>query len=259
MANTQAPNPNSNMPKPVHAVATHLSSHHLTPTLICHRFRLDPAIPWRPTQHIELQFPHNLDPTGTVNPELDKRRLLFTPCNAAAGGPAATILLNEVKFIAGAGRIASLIGLPRFIPLAAEVMCVGGGFYGAFEDGKRPIAVAGGSGVAPFLAVAWGGTLMWSVRAIDAELLRVVDLGGWKEVKIFITGAEQHQGPALRSEVNGIANRHGSMEVLFRRMRFEDLTLRQAEDILFCGGKALEWQIKMWAMKTKSKVVTTTR
>ena len=226
----------------------------------------------RPSQHITLQFAADLDPIGGPRGlSAEERCLTFTPCQLPDSE-------QKLSLLARNGRVTGLIGLPRPQgPLKAELVGVGGGF--ASEALKRDgnfTCIAGGTGIACFLAMASGSTwrqslrhqnssLYCSIRAEDFPIIRyllnsrALDPSSWASIKIFVTSG-QESGDLADGKSQSWWETHFSeirqafpktLECKSGRMVKDDLEARlQSSDgaVLFCGSKSLEWQIKMWAL-----------
>ncbi|KAF7551860.1 hypothetical protein G7Z17_g4694 [Cylindrodendrum hubeiense] len=256
------------------------SSHRLTPRISLHTFTRSGqpgrSTNIRPSGKVTLQFPPDLDPiAGSHNLSEEDRRLDFTPCHFehdASGN------LASFSFMAGNGRVAGLIGLPR--PqgqLTARLVDVGNGFPDnllASNEGKA--CIAGGTGIACFLSLASGrgwqdiseeseSTLMCSIRGDDFKIIefflekQILNVSDWASVRIFITSGDDVDGLTAgkpeswwRSRFDSLRQQFpGPLEFSLGRMAQKDLEPFLAEastDILFCGSKSLEWQIKMWSL-----------
>uniref|UniRef100_A0A8H7MZT2 Uncharacterized protein n=1 Tax=Bionectria ochroleuca TaxID=29856 RepID=A0A8H7MZT2_BIOOC len=175
------------------------------------------------------------------------------------------------------GRVTGLLGIPRpHGRLTAKVVGTGGGFSTSnIENIGFATCIAGGTGIAPFLAMtnAWWGangcqgriSLMWSINRNDFPLVeylvreKILQSIHWLSVTIFITPGDEFDGllagktedwwakkiSELRVEIDS------SIQTRLRRMEKEDLdsTISNSDhQVLFCGSKALEWQIRMWCL-----------
>lgn len=210
----------------------------------------------RPTQHIVLQFPEDLDPiAGGRNLSDEERRLYFTPCQLRLDTESGSLALLSKN-----GRVTSLLSQPRPSgDLTAAVIGVGGGFS---EDlmSAATTCIAGGTGIACFAAM--GGefrrsTLVCSMREDEFGVFEALFLresrqaDRWGKIKVFITG-----GPdGFRSEAT-LQNRltmckRDNVQFSLGRMEESDVKGMHCPDtvILFCGGKSLEWQVRLWALR----------
>ncbi|KAK7408705.1 hypothetical protein QQX98_009121 [Neonectria punicea] len=233
------------------------SSHRLTPRISLHSFSNTDLsnIALLPSGKVTLQFPPNLDPITTLSE--DERRLVFTPCRATHD---ASGRLSSFAFLASNGRVAGLIGLPR--QLTARLVDVGDGFPSAVLSSR--VCVAGGTGIACFLALGdtRNATLVWSIRGDDFAIVesflatKMLDVGRWSSVRVFVTPGEDVDGlaggkPAAWWQARFETLRAGGLELRLGRMAQRDLDALLGEgsgDVLFCGSKALEWQVKMWSL-----------
>ncbi|KAH6876333.1 hypothetical protein B0T10DRAFT_197893 [Thelonectria olida] len=259
------------------------SSHRLTPGISLHTFSRtktgdlhhgDITINILPTQTITLQFPPDLDPiAGSHNLSEQDRRLDFTPCHLEHDSSGTT---TSFSFLSGNGRVTGLIGLPR--PqgqLAVKQVDSGGGFPEELTvSSQAAICIAGGTGIAPFLTLpskqAWKtsngsrSSLVCSIRGhdfpiieffLERKMLRPED---WARVFIHVTPGEDVDGlPAGRSESwwkmrfeHVVQQFPGPVQFSIGRLTEELLAsmLQESKDILFCGSKSLEWQVKMWSL-----------
>ncbi|KPA39270.1 hypothetical protein FLAG1_07881 [Fusarium langsethiae] len=136
----------------------HVSSTRLTPNLSVHTFAVQANQhfnrSFRPGQHLTIQLPRDLDPvSGPQNLSEEDRRLSFTPYHV---GYADNGVIETVSLMARNGRVTGLLGLPRpRDPLVAEIVQAGGGFLPEILDSsQRLICIAGGTGMALFIAMA---------------------------------------------------------------------------------------------------------
>ncbi|KAM0369877.1 hypothetical protein ACHAPY_010902 [Fusarium culmorum] len=261
----------------------HVSSTRLTPNLSVHTFSVQSNHQFdrsfRPGQHLTLQFPPDLDPvSGPQNLLEEDRRLSFTPYHV---GYADDGFIETISLMARNGRVTGLLGLPRpHSPLVAGIVQAGGGFPPAILNSAQSlICIAGGTGIAPFIAMASEKNhrsspeagdrkpvLMCSIRGSDfaaIEYLLTHQLlipRDWSMVRIFVTSGEQGDGM-----VNGKSsqwwherlkslsqNLDGDIGFCLRRMELRDIepVINGTDDpVLFCGSKQLEWQVKMWMLK----------
>ncbi|KAF7561088.1 hypothetical protein G7046_g3058 [Stylonectria norvegica] len=271
-------------------VLTLQSSHRLTPRISLHTFSIpadsDLGQRIRPSQHVTLQFPPDLDPiAGSRNLNDQERRLVFTPCYLEHD-PSGH--LRSLVLLAGNGRVTGLLGLPRpHGPLTARLVEAGKGFPEDVANGQRNIpCVAGGTGMACFLAMASGSrwhseggagnsNFLWSIRGddfaiveflLERGMLRVAD---WSSVQIFITSGDEGSGLTAGKPQSWWLDRFNRLHDLFPgdlrfqlgRITQEDMSATVNEskkEILFCGSKYLEWQVKMWTLGIASVHVTQT-
>ncbi|KAJ4108678.1 hypothetical protein NW768_012155 [Fusarium equiseti] len=136
----------------------HVSSTRLTPNLSVHTFAVQADQhfnrSFRPGQHLTIQFPRDLDPvSGPQNLSEEDRRLSFTPYHVEYADNG---VIEAISFMARNGRVTGLLGLPRpHDPLVARIVQASGGFPPAVPDSaQRLICIAGGTGIAPFIAMA---------------------------------------------------------------------------------------------------------
>ncbi|KAH7121883.1 hypothetical protein B0J13DRAFT_567415 [Dactylonectria estremocensis] len=266
------------VPPPEESLWTLQSSHNLTPRISLHtltRNRLSNNDRIRSSGKVTLQFAPDLDPiAGSRNLSEDDRRLDFTPCHLerdAAGN------LSTFAFLAGNGRVAGLIGLPR--PqgqLTARLVSVGDGFPTKVLESERvKTCIAGGTGIACFLSLASGqssdtseghkSSLICSIRGDDFPIIeflldkKMLDPSDWSHIRIFVTPGDDVDGlTAGKPEswwtfhLESIRKRFpGRLGFSLGRMtkKHMDLVLAEREsDVLFCGSKSLEWQVKMWLL-----------
>ncbi|OBS20345.1 hypothetical protein FPOA_06717 [Fusarium poae] len=266
-------------------VLTLVSSTRLTPNLSVHIFTVqanhDFNQSFRPGQHLTIQLPPDLDPvSGPQNLSEEDRRLSLTPYHV---GYADNGVIETISFMARNGRVTGLLGLPRpHSPLVATIVQAGGGFPRAILDSSdRLVCIAGGTGIAPFIAMAMarnqssnpeGGerkpVLLCTIRGNDFgaieyllthQLLHPKD---WSILRIFITNGEEEDGlidgkpsqwwhERLKRLSSNVCGDGG---FCLRRMELRDLepVIDSTNDpVLFCGSKQLEWQVKMWLLGTR--------
>jgi hypothetical protein len=268
------------------STATHQSTLQLTQSISLHKFHITCAnnLQWHPSKYIELQLPSDLDLiNGSRGLDNERRRLLLTPCSYGDGNdgsPEAEVV--EVVFATRAGSVTSQIGLPRFRALRAEVLGVGGGFpHDGAGDETFQVAVAGGVGICAFLATSdlerreldqARPILLWTSHINDWALVKYVIEKGWlvcplwKKIQIFLTSGTDMMHTETTAQVaaaaNEICERWQSLKVCFGRMQAIHLATAineakcatdksSSSKIRFCGGKSLEWQIKLWARGTR--------
>jgi hypothetical protein len=163
--------------------------------------------------------------------------------------------------------------------LIADVVEIGGGFSSEILDrADQAVCIAGGTGIAPFIAMAVAKkhcissdiqslkpSLVCSLRGDDFgvidylwshEMLRAQD---WKFLRIFVTPGEESNGMVVGISQVWWSQRFEALDSdnrIFRlgRMKKEDLNdvfSGQEGPVLFCGSKQLEWQVKMWLLGKK--------
>ncbi|KAF5556285.1 hypothetical protein FNAPI_5808 [Fusarium napiforme] len=261
----------------------HISSTRLTPSLSIHSFSIltnhEFSRGFRPSQHLTLQFPPDLDPvSGPQNLSDQERCLSFTPFHLQYAEHEA---IESVSLMARNGRVTGLLGLPRpHGPLVAKIVEVGGGFPSeTIEQGAQALCIAGGTGIAPFIAMAAAKNCSRSTNELKPSLIcsiRGDDFGvieylwnhemlyprDWDVVRIFVTPGEETGGMASgkpqswwHQRFKELLQGHSDSGV-FRlgRMEKEDLgDFNKDTDgpVLFCGSKQLEWQVKMWFLGKK--------
>ncbi|KAL3483034.1 hypothetical protein BJX62DRAFT_245288 [Aspergillus germanicus] len=273
-----------------------VSSRRLTQGIALHTFQpVNPTgnVQLRPTQHILLEFPKDLDPTAGPRSLTDEQRqLCFTPYHVI------TIKRNDgtagqsISIISRNGRLTSLLGLPRLNGLTAQVLGVGGGFSPDVLDLSLPsgnvVAVAGGTGAGCFLSVTSSdkklslppltenvypvrNRLLWSIRGDDFRLLEYVlenellNPHVWS-TEVFVTAGEEDDGLIAGNTVRFWEDKLHSMtsstvKFYCRRMEEKDMFPdgeAKGDTVLFCGSKALGFQIKHWSMG-RAKVYVTER
>lgn len=294
------------------ATAGHKSTSHLTQTIQLHTFLFRPSssLRWSPSQHLELQFPSDMDLIGgRVALDDERRRLFLTPCRFRylsssssdevhdADNSGASNGLVEVQFITRTGSLTSQIGLPRFRALEAAVLGYGGGFpIGVTSNSNESVVgVAGGVGICAFIpmsSVSAGEhaarcqgersgdyanyiaarVLFWTLHIDDWEFVRhsiesgQLELSARSRVHVFLTSGTETNTQArverVTESAKSLLGGNEKLEIHFGRMTAGDLgrtidskisaaqsrlQTTQAKTILFCGSKALEWQIKLWA------------
>ncbi|KAF4338661.1 hypothetical protein FBEOM_7429 [Fusarium beomiforme] len=256
----------------------HISSTRLTPSLSIHAFSIltnhEFTRSFRPSQHLTLQFPPDLDPiSGPQNLSDQERCLSFTPFHLqyAEDGTIETISL-----MARNGRVTGLLGLPRPQgPLIARIVEVSGGFPSeVLGQISQAVCIAGGTGIAPFIAMAAAKncsrscreprpSLICSIRGDDFGVIEylwnheMLYLPDWNSVRIFVTPGEESGGLTAGKpnswwdqRFKQLLQDQSDSDVFFlRRMEKEDLDYvakSKGGPVLFCGSKPLEWQVKMW-------------
>ncbi|KAJ4245827.1 hypothetical protein NW762_013951 [Fusarium torreyae] len=260
----------------------HVSSTRLTPSLSLHTFSVqannDFRESFRPGQHLTLQFPSDLDPiSGSQTLSHQDRRLSFTPYHAAYAAEGG---IETISLIARDGRVTGLLGLPRPNgPMTAKIIEVAGGIppeTPGYEH--RGLYIAGGTGIAPFIAMATDKTrgiilevrdtkpsLICSIRGEDFQAIeylwnhQMLLPQDWNVLRIYITPGNESGGfTAGKSRTwwyqrfKDLAHDDHDLEI-FRlgRMEKEELSNLVGDtegQIVFCGSKQLEWQVKMWLL-----------
>jgi hypothetical protein len=199
---------------------------------------------------------------------------------------------QSISIISRNGRITSLLGLPRLNGLTAQVLGVGGGFSTHVLDLSSPsgnvVAVAGGTGAGCFLSVTSSdkklslpplsenvypvrNRLLWSIRGDDFRLVEYVlenellNPHAWS-TEVFVTAGEEDDGLIAGNTVRFWDDKLQSMTrstVKFHCRRMEEKDMfpdgeAKGDTVLFCGSKALEFQIKQWSLG-RAKVYVTER
>jgi hypothetical protein len=199
---------------------------------------------------------------------------------------------QSISIISRNGRITSLLGLPRLNGLTAQVLGVGGGFSPDVLDlsssSGNLVAVAGGTGAGCFLSVTSldkkmpqppfsedvypvRNRLLWSIRGDDFRLVEYVlenellNPHVWS-TEVFVTAGEEDDGLITGNTVRFWEDKLHSMTsptVKFYCRRMDDKDMfpdgeAKGDTVLFCGSKALEFQIKQWSMG-RAKVYVTER
>ncbi|KAF4959054.1 hypothetical protein FGADI_1932 [Fusarium gaditjirri] len=259
----------------------HISSTRLTPSLSIHSFSIltnhEFSRSFRPSQHLTLQFPPDLDPvSGPQNLSGQERRLSFTPFHLQYTEDGT---IESISLMARNGRVTGLLGLPRpHGPLVAKIVEVGGGYPSEIlQQHGHALCIAGGTGIAPFIAMAAAKNcsrsanhpkpnLICSIRGDDFgaieylwnhEMLYPLD---WNVVRIFVTPGEEAGGLASGKSQSWWHQRFKELSHddsgVFRLARIEKEDLEGFSKytdgpVLFCGSKQLEWQVKMWFLGKK--------
>ncbi|KAL2213898.1 hypothetical protein CC79DRAFT_1391792 [Sarocladium strictum] len=230
-----------------------------------------------PSGQLDLLFKEDLDPTRPARVESD-RQLTFTAAYLKRGDHDGN---HQIMILARNGRVTQLLGLPRLQgPLQAEIISSGGGFSDeTLNSLEGAICVASGTGLAPFLAMASqkcpikGAHLVWTINGNDFGAVEFLINSGmlkpehWASVKVFVTSGEEAFGLIAGKAQSWWQNRftelqgklEGKVKFACGRMSQDDLLNTQQESIsqvLFCGNKSLEWQVKMWFL-SKAPVHTT--
>ncbi|KAH7121422.1 hypothetical protein EDB81DRAFT_813925 [Dactylonectria macrodidyma] len=255
------------------------SSHSLTPRISLHtltRSSYSGNVNIPPSGKVTLQFASDLDSiAGSHNLSDQDRRLDFTPCHFERD---ASGILSAFAFLASNGRVAGLIGLPR--PqgqLTAKLIDVGDGFPSSvLISGRVKTCIAGGTGIACFLSLASGKSLpdtnggnksklICSIRGDDFPIIefflekQMLNLVDWSFIRIFVTSGDDVDGLTAgkpeswwTTHFESLRKRlPGPLEFSLGRMTQEHMDQFLAEestDVLFCGSKSLEWQVKMWSL-----------
>lgn len=255
------------------------SSHRLSPSISLHTFsvpkRATFLTSYQPSQNVTLQFPDDLDLIyGSKSLKEEDRCLTFTPCQLSEALGAGYLAMSV---IARNGRVTGLLGIPRpHGRLTAKIVDTGGGFSTLNIDNIGfATCIAGGTGIAPFLAMTnarWGTngrlgrvSLIWSINGNDFPLVeylireKILQSIHWLSVAIFVTAGDEVDGlvagktegwwakkiSELRLEIDP------SIQTRLRRMEKDDVDstiLNSDHQVLFCGSKSLEWQVRMWCL-----------
>ncbi|CAH0057901.1 unnamed protein product [Clonostachys solani] len=260
-------------------VVTLESSHRLSPSISLHTFsvpkRANFLASFQPSQNVTLQFPDDLDLIyGSKSLKEEDRCLTFTPCQLSEP-PDADYLAMSV--ITRNGRVTGLLGIPRpHGRLTAKLVGTGGGFPTPnTEYIGSTTCIAGGTGIAPFLAMAnarWGAngcpgrvSLIWSINGNDFPLVeylireKILQSIDWLSVTIFATPGDEVDGLVAGKTEDWWAKKindlpveiDSSIHARCRRMEKEDLDRaisNSDHQVLFCGSKSLEWQVRMWCL-----------
>lgn len=223
----------------------------------------------RATGHVDLLFFEDLDPTRSSKLHAD-RFFTFSPCCArAARGERPA----EIHVLVRNGRIAQLLGLPRLDgPLTAGIVSTSGGFPSeTLENLGRAACVASGTGLAPFLSLGEskydtrGARLLCTINGNDFQAIEylletgTLDPGNWAAITIFITAGDSIQGLIAGKPLSVWEQRLSSLHSMYsshlnftcRRIVKDDVTGAGSASTLkalFCGSKALEWQLRMWLL-----------
>ncbi|KAF4954494.1 hypothetical protein FSARC_12107 [Fusarium sarcochroum] len=256
----------------------HISSTRLTPSLSIHTFSIitnhEFSRSFRPSQHLTLQFPPDLDPvSGPQNLSDQERCLSFTPFHLQYAEDGS---IETISLMARNGRVTGLLGLPRpHRPLIAKIVEVGGGFPSEIlQQTSQALCIAGGTGLAPFIAMAAAKNCSSSANHLKPSLIcsiRADDFGAieylwnhemlyprdWNLVRIFVTPGDETGGHAAgktqrwwHQRFKELLHDHSDGGVFsLGRMEQQDLEGFSKDTdgpVLFCGSKQLEWQVKMW-------------
>ncbi|KAM0344824.1 hypothetical protein ACHAPU_007206 [Fusarium lateritium] len=264
----------------------HRYSTRITPSLSVHTFAVQANRNFNrsftPSQHLTLQFPPDLDPvSGPQNLSEEDRCLSFTPYHVQYDNDG---VIESFSLIARNGRVTGLLGLPRpYNPLTANIVQVGGGFPAVVLDSiHRSTCIAGGTGIAPFIAMATvknqtsnskpretRPVLLWTIRGNDFGIVeyflkhQIIHPGDWSVVRIFATAGEEGNGIVDGKPSQWWHARFRNLSQGFdddsvfqlRRMELQDLEPVIGDvpnPVLFCGSKQLEWQVKMWLLRKRS-------
>ncbi|KAF5251701.1 hypothetical protein FANTH_3311 [Fusarium anthophilum] len=261
----------------------HISSTRLTPSLSIHSFSIltnhEFSRSFRPSQHLALQFPPDLDPvSGPQNLSDQERCLSFTPFHFQYAEDGT---IESVSLMARNGRVTGLLGLPRpHGPLVAKIVEVGGGFPSEImKQAGQTLCIAGGTGIAPFIAMVAAKNCSHSTTDLKPSLIcsiRGDDFGvieylwnhemlyprDWNLIRIFVTPGEETGGLAAGKSQSWwhqrfkelLHDQNDSGVFHLGRIEKEDLEgFSEHADgpVLFCGSKQLEWQVKMWFLGKK--------
>jgi hypothetical protein len=164
--------------------------------------------------------------------------------------------------------------------LVSKIVQVAGGFPTAILDSSHKlICISGGTGIAPFLAMAAEKNrsssspknverkpvLMCSIRGSDFGVVeyllsrQLLHPRDWSMLRIFVTPGEEGGGMVAgrpsqwwHERLKSLSkNFNGDSGFCLRRMELRDLepiVMGTDDPVLFCGGKQLEWQVKMWLL-----------
>ncbi|KAF5973642.1 hypothetical protein FBULB1_8215 [Fusarium bulbicola] len=261
----------------------HISSTRLTPSLSIHSFSIltnhEFSRSFRPSQHLTLQFPPDLDPvSGPQNLSDQERCLSFTPFHLQYAEDGT---IESISLMARNGRVTGLLGLPRpHGPLVAKIVEVGGGFPSEImEQAGKTLCIAGGTGIAPFISMAAAKNCSHSTNDPKPSLICSIRGDGfgvieylwnhemlyprdWNLIRIFVTPGEETGGLAAGKSQSWWHQRFKELlhdqndSDVFRLGRIEKEDLEGFSEhadgpVLFCGSKQLEWQVKMWFLGKK--------
>lgn len=232
-----------------------------------------------------MQLPPDIDLMGHQHSDPASRQLYFTPCNSFSHTTAGE---QMIEFVLRSGRLSSLVATPRFDSLRASISRVSNGFdlHEFNRNDWQIIAIAGGTGISPFLALSSipvsgvpnsSRALFWSIHVRDFGLVVYVLQNSyllvdeWKKVTIFVTtGTDTVTISSVEAKCGELRSRlppgfQDRIEFCCRRMTEQDIRGTQnAEEtvginqtnIYFCGSKSLQWQAKRWGIATSAKVLT---
>lgn len=250
------------------AIATLIRSSRITPTVSRYTFRLSPdpsspqafsrLAPWRPGQHVTLDFSAHLDQGWSHMRDHDPASLnddyirSFTISSAPVRRSAdADDSLDGVEFditVRRHGPVTRL--LTRWVP-GAELKVPVLGFEGEEELGalgEDVVVVAGGVGITPLMAQAESGqrlSVLWSLRSDDLPLaVDVVERIGGTGIILFVTGEIDASG---HNDLQSLA-RLGA-DIHTRRIRREDVLGAGAEGhrrFHVCTGPGLRRSVLQW-------------
>lgn len=270
---------------PLGTSVVHELSHRLTPAITWHVFHLfeQSGLAWAAGESLLMQLPPDIDLTANQHSDPTSRQLYFTPCNISSQ---CTAGVQKLEFILRNGRLSSLIGTPRFNGLQASIWSVGHGFdLQAWDrDDTQIIAIAGGTGISPFLAISQSlisanseRSLFWCLHVGDLSLVRYVlennhlSVRDWEGVVIFVSvGTDTMTTYSVENTCRELwshlpSNIQEKVEFRCRRMTEMDIRAVQSAPktvsienttLYFCGSKSLQWQIKRWGVGINAKVVT---
>lgn len=221
------------------------------------------------TGHIDLLFFEDLDPTRKSKLHAD-RFFTFSPCYTRAGSDERPA---EIHVLVRNGRVAQLLGIPRMNgPLTAGIVSTSGGFPPeALENLEQASCVASGTGLAPFIPLCESqhdtrvAQLLYTINGNDFRAIEyllesgTLDPGKWAAVTVFVTAGDSIHGliagkPVWEWEqrLAKLQSRYSpNMRFKCRRIAKQDVVRNGSANtskILFCGGKALEWQMRMWLL-----------
>lgn len=284
----------------------HQISHRLTPSITLHTFRTSESLSfgWHPGDSLRMQLPSDIDLTaGYANSSPSSCQIVFTPCTVrrvcrtgerCAGDEAGKDQESiwQIEFILRNGRLSNLIGTPRKPSLVAVVENYASGFHDfepiALSATVNLAAIAGGTGICPFLALSQTLSelneveymcriLLWSIHYNDLMFVKyVLDAGHlcldqWSDIVVFVTSgtdSDRHsesefvdQVEKLRSELP--VDNQSTLRFVRGRMRQEDIAhatknmnYSAERHVFLCGGKTFQWQIKRWCLARKVSVKT---
>ncbi|MEV5966566.1 pyridoxamine 5'-phosphate oxidase family protein [Kribbella sp. NPDC051952] len=250
------------------AIATLVRSSRITPTVSRHIFRLSPdpsspqefsrLAPWRPGQHVTLDFSAQLDqgwshmrdhdPTSLNDDYIRSFTISSAPVRRSLDGVEFDITVRRH------GPVTRL--LSRWAP-GAELKVPVLGFEGE-EDLQAPdedlVVVAGGVGITPFMAqlgrqaeAVQRWSVLWTLRADDLPLaVDVVERIGRPglEITLFVTGEPDASG---QNYLQTLARLGATVHT--RRIRRDDVMGARAEGrrrFRVCTGPGLRKSVLEW-------------
>ncbi|MFE7508279.1 pyridoxamine 5'-phosphate oxidase family protein [Promicromonospora sp. NPDC057488] len=258
------------------AVATLVRSTPITPTVTRHTFRLSPApaspgsdeefprlAPWRPGQHVTLDFSAHLDQgwshmrdhdPASLNDDYIRSFTVSSPPPRRTGSLADVELDVTVRRHGPVTRL--LAGWPSGATLTVPVLGFdGAGFDGAGIDGAADhpasdedlVMVAGGVGITPFMTLSGPrSSILWSLNADDLPLAVDVaeKIGTRSRVTLFVTG---EIGPSGQRDLQALARL--GVDVRTRRMSRDDVVHAGTEGhrrFRVCAGPGLRRSLLDW-------------